>query len=341
MDTTTERYDELKNDKTRADGSLPRPWYELWTRKFFNAVLACGPLPKHIGFIMDGNRRFAQKKSMEKIVGHTMGFNKLKEALEWCLELGVEVVTVYAFSMENFKRSPEEVSALMRLAAEKFEELLNQEDIIHKHGVSIRVLGDISLVPDYLQHSMATAIHNTRNNSKYLEMVTAAQTLSAGVQEGLINVEDINGDLLEECMYTSGCPPLDILIRTSGEKRLSDFLLWQSAHCCLSFVDVLWPEFSAWDLYRTILFYQQNHAHIKERREAYERTKRQSQKELDLHELQKGSGGIASLHGALEKVEAERVQRTQHFLGVARQRQSDLIAGLCTQEEALRQQERN
>jgi hypothetical protein len=79
MDTTTKRYDELKNDKTRADGSLPRPWYELWTRKFFNAVLACGPLPKHIGFIMDGNRRFAQKKSMEKIVGHTMGFNKLKE----------------------------------------------------------------------------------------------------------------------------------------------------------------------------------------------------------------------------------------------------------------------
>jgi ditrans,polycis-polyprenyl diphosphate synthase len=149
----------------RADGSLPRPWYESWTRKFFNAVLAFGPLPKHIGFIMDGNRRFAQKRSMEKIVGHTMGFNKLKEALEWCFGLGVGVVTVYAFSIENFKRSPEEVSTLMRLAAEKFDELLNEEDIIHKHGVSIRVLGDISLVPDYLQHSMATAIHKTRNNT--------------------------------------------------------------------------------------------------------------------------------------------------------------------------------
>jgi len=214
---------------------------------------------------------------------------------------------------------------------------------------------------------MATAIHNTRNNTKAVlnvcfsytaraEIVTAAQTLSAGVQEGLIHVEyistvpsppfvlldepgnctvcrDIDGNLLEECMYTSGCPPLDILIRTSGEKRLSDFLLWQSAHSCFSFVDVLWPEFSAWDLYRTILFYQQNHAHIQERREAYERAKRQSQKELDLYELQKAGGGIASLRGALEKVEAERVQRTQHFLGVARQRQSDLIASLSTQEE--------
>lgn len=137
---------------TRADGSLPRPWYEVWFRHFFTTVLAFGPLPKHIAFIMDGNRRFAQKKSIEKKMGHTMGFIKLKEvqtplshrqtarlsyfmrvfvvlleALEWCLELGVEVVTVYAFSIENFKRSPDEVETLMRLAAEKFEELLSHE----------------------------------------------------------------------------------------------------------------------------------------------------------------------------------------------------------------------
>lgn len=255
-------------------------------------------------------------------MGHTMGFHKLKEALEWCLELGVEVVTVYAFSIENFKRSSDEVDTLMHLATEKFEELLNHEDIIHKHGVSIRVLGDITLVPEYLQHAMAKAICNTQHNKKAVlnvcfsytsraEIVNAAKTLTTGVYEGHIGPEDITEELLDDCLYTSGCPPLDVLIRTSGEKRLSDFLLWQSSFSCFSFVDVLWPEFSAWDLYQAILFYQQNHPHIVKRRAEYARTKKQAQHQSDAEQNTRSQ------------------QRRRGLLTIVAQRQSDFLETLC------------
>lgn len=238
------------------------------------SVLKAGPIPRHIAIIMDGNRRFAKKNSMGRAEGHLKGFDKLAETLEWCLHLGILEVTVYAFSIENFKRSKDEVDCLMELARQKFTRLMEEKEMIQKHEVCVQVLGNLSLLPEDIQRTVAEVVNLSKNNTRATlnvcfsytsrdEICTAMREMAEGVDRGEINESDISEELLEKCLYTNQSPDPDLLIRTSGEVRLSDFLLWQSTFSVLSFLEVLWPDFSIWHLYAAVLHYQRNHTAVK------------------------------------------------------------------------------
>lgn len=248
---------------------------------FFNSlcfrVLKSGNVPQHVAFIMDGNRRFARKINVEKQVGHSKGFDKLAEVLYWCFEVGIPEVTVYAFSTENFNRSESEVKGLMTLAKEKFDRLMEEKDKIMKYGVSVRVIGDVNLLPDDVKLSIARAVDYSKNNTRSVlnvalayasrhEITEAIKEIAIGVKEGAICESDINELLIEQCLYTKDCRDVDLLVRTSGEIRLSDFLMWQSSYSMLSFVDDLWPEFSIWQFFKCILSYQLGYDTLNEKR---------------------------------------------------------------------------
>ena len=178
---------------------------------------------------------------MEVGDGHALGFEKLRETLDWCLDLGVETVTVYAFSIENFKRSQEEVDTLMDLAKIKFTQLFQKGDLIQKHGICVRILGDIALLPEDLQRVIARMVNVSKHNTKAVlnvafpytsrhEVVDAVKVIADGVQQGKLQQQDISEDLIDRCMYTGDDLIPDMMVRTSGEVRLSDFLLWQSGY---------------------------------------------------------------------------------------------------------------
>ncbi|KAF2880569.1 hypothetical protein ILUMI_25607 [Ignelater luminosus] len=137
-----------------------------WFQKFCINVLKCGPIPRHVAFIMDGNRRFAKKIHLKRKDGHTRGFDKLAETLQWCLVLGIKEVTVYAFSIENFKRSSDEVDTLMDLAREKYKRLMEEKDKLMAEGVCIRVIGNLELLPEDIRKLIAEAIIMTKDNNK-------------------------------------------------------------------------------------------------------------------------------------------------------------------------------
>jgi len=229
-------------------------------------VLKQGDIPKHIAFIMDGNRRFARKHSLQVQIGHVCGFNRLTEALNWCLDLGVEEVTVYAFSTENFKRPQAEVDALMTLAKEKFNDLV-EHSAIKRHSVCVRVLGDLTMLDPEVRSAIEDATRRTEHHTgprlniciaytSRSEMCHSMDRICAGVAKGDISTGEVSPSLFNKFLYTEGRSPPDLLIRTSGETRLSDFLLWQCSKTHLLFIRVLWPEFSVWHLYQTILQYQ-------------------------------------------------------------------------------------
>ncbi|TPX68249.1 hypothetical protein SpCBS45565_g03307 [Spizellomyces sp. 'palustris'] len=234
-------------------------------------LLRIGPIPKHVGFIMDGNRRYAKKLGVQTRVGHVVGSKSLEKTLEWCLDLGINVVTVYAFSIENFKRPREEVDVLMDLACRKFEEFSKHSTFVSKHSIRIRVLGDKSLLPPHVLEAARQAEAATRHHTRAVlniccpytsrhEMAESVALAVRGVKEGHLKVDDIDEHLLDRLMQTGEDPELDILMRTSGEKRLSDFLLWQvTKHCQVHFLDVLWPEFSFWNMLPVLLSYQANY----------------------------------------------------------------------------------
>lgn len=230
-------------------------------------IVKCGVVPRHVAFIMDGNRRYATRKKCEKLEGHSKGFDKLTETLQWCLELGIPEVTVYAFSIENFKRSPEEVAGLMELARIKFQRLLNEKEKLMEHGICIRVIGNVSLLPLDLRKLMAEAMLITKSNKRAVlnvafaytardEMAEAVKVIVEGAETGNIIDNDVNKELIDKCIYTSKSPNPDLLIRTSGEVRLSDFLLWQISCCHIYFTNVLWPEFSFWHMLAAVVSYQ-------------------------------------------------------------------------------------
>lgn len=265
---------------------------DSWIHRMCAKILRCGPVPKHLAIIMDGNRRFATKNNIEISKGHLEGFHKLAETLEWCLNLGITEVTVYAFSIENFKRSKKEVDCLMNLAREKFTKLLEEKDLIQKHGVSIRVLGNIQLLPKDVQEIIAEAVNISKNNTRAIlnvalaytsreEMCTAMKEITEGVKSGILKTSDISEDLMGKCLYTGRSPDPDLLIRTSGEVRFSDFLLWQSSFSCLAFVQVLWPEFSVWHLYAAILHYQKNYQTIKMAKDKQELNEERRYSDID------------------------------------------------------------
>ncbi|KAF0474159.1 Di-trans-poly-cis-decaprenylcistransferase [Gigaspora margarita] len=242
-------------------------------------ILKQGPIPQHIGFIMDGNRRFARKMNYKQVVeGHFMGYDKLQEVLNICLHLGVKVVTIYAFSIENFKRPKEEVDTLMELAKTKFIELCEKSHLVNKYDLCVRILGNIALLPVDVQDAAKKAVETTKNNTGSIlnicvpytsrdEITSSIKSVIKSVENGHMQIRDINEEIIEKCLYTYGSPPLNILIRTSGEIRLSDFLLWQChKNCYIHFVDCFWPEFSLWEMLPIILEYQLSHNSLKEKR---------------------------------------------------------------------------
>ncbi|XP_051844089.1 dehydrodolichyl diphosphate synthase complex subunit DHDDS isoform X1 [Antechinus flavipes] len=317
--------------------------------RFCANIIKAGPMPKHIAFIMDGNRRYAQKCQVERQEGHTQGFNKLAETLRWCLNLGIREVTVYAFSIENFKRSKNEVDGLMELARQKFSRLMEEQEKLEKHGVCIRVLGDLQLLPLDLQELIAKAVQATRNYNKCFlnvcfaytsrhEISNAVKEMAWGVEQGLLDPSDLSESLLDKCLYTNNSPNPDILIRTSGEVRLSDFLLWQTSHSCLVFQPILWPEYSFWNLCEAILQFQVNHSMLQKAREMYAEERKRQQLESDQAAvteqlLQEGCG--PGRDGQLRRIllhkrSSGREERIQGFLQALERKREEWLARLGT-----------
>lgn len=225
-----------------------------------------GNMPQHLGVILDGNRRFARQHGWDVWVGHKYGAEKVRDFLEWCWESKIKVVTLYAFSTENFQRSRREVDEIMRLAEEKFEQIL-KEARIHKYKVRIKAIGRINLLPPRVQEAIRKAEEATKDYDQYLlniaigyggraEIVDAIRKIAEEVKAGKIDVKDIDEQLIEKHLYTAGIPDPSLIIRTSGEERLSGFLLWQSAYSELYFCDVYWPAMRKIDFWRALRTYQ-------------------------------------------------------------------------------------
>ncbi|KAH7927801.1 Di-trans-poly-cis-decaprenylcistransferase [Leucogyrophana mollusca] len=246
-------------------------WLQTQLSLLLLAVLAAGPVPRHVAFEMDGNRRYARKSGKRVEEGHTAGFYALRRVLEICMRLKVGCVTVYAFSIENFNRSPAEVDALMKLAEEKLREISRHGALLDKYGVRLNVLGNKSLLPPAVQAAVEEAEGLTRHNNKAVlnlcmpytsrhEITTAVESV---VRHGLFsdgaNVSKINEQTIDDHLMTSlvGTPPLDIFIRTSGVKRLSGFMQWQCCeHTQIQMIDTYWPDFGLSDLVPILLDYQ-------------------------------------------------------------------------------------
>lgn len=208
-------------------------------------------LPKHIGIIMDGNRRWAQSKGLSTKEGHKAGAKNLENIAQICNEIGIEYLTVFAFSTENWKRSKEEVSALMLILKAYLDSFSRR---VHNDNIRVKVIGDISGLSSDLQKSINNAIEKTKDNTGLTlnvafnyggrpEIIYATKKIAEKVKNGELNVEDIDEELFTSNLYTAGQPDPDLIIRTSNELRTSGFLLWEIAYSELYFTPVHWPDF--------------------------------------------------------------------------------------------------
>ncbi|KAG4103094.1 Di-trans-poly-cis-decaprenylcistransferase [Neocallimastix lanati (nom. inval.)] len=231
-------------------------------------ILKQNEVPKHIGFIMDGNRRYARMNNIQPYVAHLRGFESLEMNLEWLLYLGVHVVTVYAFSIENFKRTESEVVAIFEVTKAKLKEFCTQGKFLSDNDIKLNLIGDLSLLPDDLVKIGNEAMESTKNNKRFIlnicfsytsryEITNAIKNVVKEVEEGKINSDEITEETIESHLLTKDCPPVDILVRTSNETRFSDFLLWQICDDTqIHFIDVYWPVFNFWNMLPVILSYQ-------------------------------------------------------------------------------------
>lgn len=223
-------------------------------------------IPRHVAVILDGNRRFARESGLETHEAYSLGAKKLEEFLEWCRELGIRYVTVYAFSTENFTRPKKEIKHLMDLAYQKIKEYKNDKKI-KENKIRIRALGDLSRLPERLRVAIQEVERETQTHDRYflniaiayggrVELAQAVRRICERIARGEIEPRDVNERLIEDHLYTAGLPDPDLIIRTSGEERLSGFLLWQSAYSELYFCEANWPAFSKLDFLRAIRNYQ-------------------------------------------------------------------------------------
>lgn len=208
-------------------------------------------LPRHIGIIMDGNGRWAKKRGLPRTQGHRQGAKTFQNLAQFCNELGLEYLTVYAFSTENWKRPQSEVNELMRLLRSYLDEAMRHQN----EEICLRVLGELSVLPEDMRQKIATMEKRTQGRSGTQvniafnyggrdELVHAFRRLASQVQAGLLKPEDIDEAAVAGQLYTAGMPDPDLIIRPSGELRTSNFLLWQAAYAEYLFMDVLWPDFS-------------------------------------------------------------------------------------------------
>ena len=223
-----------------------------------------GEIPQHIAIIMDGNGRWAQKRSLPRVAGHHEGVNSVREIVEVCGQLGVKFLTLYAFSTENWKRPKDEVSMLMRLL---LKALRDERDRLHNNNVHLKSIGDISTLPVDVQDELLDAMELMKNNtgltlvlalsySGRWDIANAVRKMAADVHLGKIKPDHINEALISQYLSTKDIPDPDLLIRTSGELRISNFLLWQLAYSEMYIADVCWPEFRRRSLYEAITSFQ-------------------------------------------------------------------------------------
>ena len=229
--------------------------------------LVSGEIPKHVSIIMDGNRRFAWNKSSKTAVGHTEGKEKLKEVMDWVLDLGVPYFTVYALSTENIsERDSEELEILYDLYVSGLDEI-SMDPRIHDRGVKVQAVGRLDMLPTRVRESIENAENLTSQYSDFTftvclayggreEIVDAVKSVATDYASGTLDINSINSSEITKRMYASELPDPDLVIRTSGEERISNFLLWQIAYSELHFTDVFWPSFSKSDLYEAIESYQ-------------------------------------------------------------------------------------
>ena len=221
-------------------------------------------LPKHVAIIMDGNGRWAKSQNKERTFGHKNAIKAVREAISACNEVGIPYLTLYTFSTENWNRPTEEVDTLMNLLSST---LLQEAEEIFSKGIRIRAIGDLEALPEDVRNQLYNIMELTKNNTKgnltlalsygsQKEILNAVKELCKKVKNGDINENDIDEKLFEQHLYTKEIPPVDLLIRTSGEVRVSNFMLWQIAYAEMQFIDVLWPDFTEETFFQCILDYQ-------------------------------------------------------------------------------------
>ena len=221
-------------------------------------------LPKHLAIIMDGNGRWAKQQGLLRAFGHENGTKSVRNVVETCAKLGIENLTLYAFSTENWNRPKLEVTTLMNLL---INSLKNELKTLQENNIKLNAIGNIEKLPNSARQKLLEVINKTSNNSRMTltlalsygareELISAVKTISDKVKNNIISIDHIDESIINQHLYTQDLPDVDLLIRTSGEHRISNFLLWQIAYAELYFTDVLWPDFTDQDLYEAIVSYQ-------------------------------------------------------------------------------------
>jgi len=244
--------------------------YRIYEGRLKSQILQ-GEVPAHIGIILDGNRRWAASQGIAREAGHEMGAEIAEELLDWCHELKIETVTLYVLSTENLQRTPDEVKELLSLIEQRLTRLLNDERI-YRYRVKVKATGQLDMLPDSIRKLLSEIESRTSGfGDHYLNIAVAyggraeirdmVKSVAQDVKSGKLAPEQISDETIEKRLYTSYLPQQepDLIIRTSGEERMSGFMLWQGAYSELVFMDVFWPQFRFIDLMRAIRTYQQRH----------------------------------------------------------------------------------
>jgi undecaprenyl diphosphate synthase len=221
-------------------------------------------LPRHLAIIMDGNGRWAKQQGLLRALGHENGTKSVRMTVESCAKLGIQNLTLYAFSTENWNRPKLEVDTLMRLL---ISSLKKEFETLQKNNIRLNTIGNIELLPSKAKKELLSVIEKTKNNNQMIltlalsygareELLKAVQKISDKVKNNIISIDSIDESIINQHLYTHNLPDVDLVIRTSGEHRVSNFLLWQIAYAELYFTDVLWPDFKEIDLIDAIVSYQ-------------------------------------------------------------------------------------
>lgn len=238
--------------------------YEKWLwRQVKNNIM-----PSHVAVILDGNRRWARRKGLPPWFGHRKGAEKVKEFLKWCLDLNIKIVTLYVLSTENLKREVSELNHLLDIIESYLKDALN-DNIFDKYRIKFKAIGNLHLLPNRIRELIIELENRTKSYNNYFlniaiayggraEIVEAVKRIIRDIQTGTLSLNSLNEETFEKYLFTAHLPKPspDLIIRTSGEERLSNFLLWQSAYSELCFLEVYWPEFRKIDLWRAIRIYQ-------------------------------------------------------------------------------------
>lgn len=247
--------------------NVPSILYRLYEKQLWSQIKN-GRKPQHIGLIVDGNRRFARVKGLANSnEGHQAGSENLEDFLKWCWRLDIKIVTLYGFSTENYSRSEEEVGYLMKLILRKLKEF-QVDPLIFEERVRVKVIGRRDDLSEEMNREIEKTESMTADHERFIlniaisyggraEIIDAVKRIADEVKDGNLSVDAIDEDLFGRYLYTEGLPDPDLIIRTSGEERLSGFLLWQSAYSELYFTEVYWPAFRQIDFWRAIRVYQQ------------------------------------------------------------------------------------